>query len=204
MRGKRAIRIWLTGVLLAILAVSTPGRDGAPSRLAPPEETSPASAAEAQEQHDEGLPTYRRFQPRPVVLSDEQYRALRESVARRCRTGSDDATSLAPWYFHYELGLELQNAGDPQRALDAMILAIDDRADPKLGTRMYGMWFIDYVPYFRIAELHAALENYECARDALELSEKLAEVPVDSTLFEEWSALKSDLDTRAGLMKHAE
>ena len=82
----------------------------------------------------------------------------------------------APWYFHYELGRDLYRRGDPQRALDALIEAATLRADPGHGARIYGMWFMDYLPYLEIARAHARLGNWDCAQNALEYSRQAKEV----------------------------
>jgi hypothetical protein len=114
------------------------------------------------------------------VLSDEEVARIESGIRDRCGIPSDVDPSGAPWYFFYEMALTLAERGDPQRALDALEAATNRRPDARHGARMYGMWFIDYLPYFQIARAHAALGNWECAFDALQLSESMGEVsPAD-------------------------
>lgn len=39
------------------------------------------------------------------------------------------------------------DAGDAQRALNSFTVGAKIRQESKRGKRMYGMWFIDYLPY---------------------------------------------------------
>ncbi|HUO85168.1 MAG TPA: hypothetical protein VM534_08650 [Thermoanaerobaculia bacterium] len=137
---------------------------------------------------------YREFERKPVVLSSDEFEVLRRNVANRCGLPSETSVSLSPWYFHYELGLELARRGDPQRALDSLLEATERRPEPRRQARMYGMWFIDYTPYFQIAKVHAELQNYACARDAMEISERLGELRPDSPLYSEWQELSRFFD----------
>jgi hypothetical protein len=111
---------------------------------------------------------------------------IRREVLSRCRLPADSKAADAPWYFHYELGLSLLgDHGDPQRALDALIDSVDRRPEPQRKARLYGMWFLDYLPYIQIAKAHAQLGNRECALDALRLSQEMGEVsPGDRDVLE--------------------
>ena len=115
----------------------------------------------------------------PGVLTDEEMKRLRSTTMIRCGLASDTDASSAPWYFHYELGLELAGSGDPQRALDSLLAAAERKPLPKEYARMYGMWFIRYRPYLELADNHAALGNWRCAFNALQISEKSGEVQSD-------------------------
>ena len=121
-------------------------------------------------------PTYKDFDRKPVSLSEEELAAIRRRIADQCGVHPESDFSRAPWYFHYELALELARRGDPQRALDALIDATEHRAKPERGARMYGVWFTDYLPYFQIARLHVQLGNWACAEDALRLSKETKEI----------------------------
>jgi hypothetical protein len=136
--------------------------------------------------------TLRDFERQPATLSEKEFQDLRNRAASRCNVspGTDPAT--LPWYFHYELGLELAKNGDAQRAVDALIEAIDRRPEPKRNSRMYGMWFTDYLPYFEIAKAHAALGNWRCATDALRLSEGKREIQPQDQFFSEFQDLKTE------------
>ncbi|MEM9532250.1 MAG: hypothetical protein AAGA23_15150 [Pseudomonadota bacterium] len=123
---------------------------------------------------------YRTFERKDFTLSDADAKTIKRQVLRRCAlTGKGPADDL-PWYFHYEYGLDLMAAGDPQRALDELILAANLREDSKRRSRMYGMWFTDYLPYFQIAQAHSKLGNWQCAMDAMRVSTRQGEFsPVD-------------------------
>lgn len=114
--------------------------------------------------------TFKVFDRKPVSISEEEFEALRGRVMSRCHVASGTVPSKAPWYFHYELGLELEKRGDAQRALDALIEATNRHPESRRIARMYGMWFTDYRPYFEIAKMHFLLGNWQCAADALKIS----------------------------------
>ncbi len=110
------------------------------------------------------------------MLPPEEVRALAAQVLTRCGLPPHTEVTQAPWYFFYEVGLELSSRGDPQAALDYLITAADRRPRSAHLARTYGLWFIEYRPYFEIARSHGALGNWSCALDALELSERMGEV----------------------------
>lgn len=129
--------------------------------------------------------SFRKFDRRAPRLSEQEMARIRREVLSRCRLPADSKAPEAPWYFHYELGLSLAEHGDPQRALDALIDSVDRRPEPQRKARLYGMWFLDYLPYLQIARAHAQLGNRECALDALRLSQELGEVvPGDRDVYE--------------------
>jgi len=129
----------------------------------------------------------------PGVLSNEEIRKLTTDTAVRCGLPADLAASDAPWYFHYELGLELARRGDPQRAVDSLLAAAERKPQPKDYARMYGMWFVRYHPYLELASSHAALGNWRCAFNALQISEKAGEVASDDD--ESFARYRSLLET---------
>jgi hypothetical protein len=123
------------------------------------------------------LPRYAVYEPKAPKLSDDEFALLRNDVLSKCDLPLGTELRAAPWYANYELALELERKGDYSRALTHLIDAIADRPNPQKQARMYGMWLIDYYPYFHIARSHVRLENWECARNALEISQRLGEVP---------------------------
>ena len=52
---------------------------------------------------------------RAGTLSEERVRDIAREALERCGLPTDTVRTKAPWYFHYELGLRLAEAGDPQR-----------------------------------------------------------------------------------------
>ena len=117
----------------------------------------------------------------------------------RCQLKPETRPQEAPWYFHYELGRDLYRRGDPQRALDALIEAATRRAEPGHGARIYGMWFMDYLPYLEIARAHARLGNWDCAQSALDFSRQAGEVSEHDKEFAEFRSLA--LETERHLEK---
>lgn len=114
-----------------------------------------------------------------TLPADEVRRLARETLIR-CGLPADTQPSMAPWYFHYELGRRLADEGDPQRALDSLLEAADRKPLPDQRARMYGMWYVDYRPYLEIAASNVRLGNWECAFNALELSKATGEIPADA------------------------
>lgn len=135
-------------------------------------------------------PRYAVFEPKASVLTDEEFNMLRNDVLSKCDLPIDTKLSAAPWYANYELGLELERKGDYSRALTHFIDAVAQRPNPQKQARMYGMWLIDYYPYFHIARSHVRLENWQCAKNALEISQKLAEIPASAPEINELMSLQ--------------
>jgi len=117
--------------------------------------------------------SFRRFTAGAPSLTDRRAGAIYAKVLREC--GLDEAIhdDRLPWYFYFELGLELERAGDAERALEAYIAAVDRAPEPQGHAHLYGLWYRRYFPYQRIAELHASLGRPECAADALAYSRDL-------------------------------
>ena len=134
-------------------------------------------------------PGYAVFERQPAVLSDEDYTQVESEVFDRCQLDEDTPLRQAPWYLHYEMGLELVHRGDPQRALDAFIEATERKQESKRKARIYGMWFKDYLPYYQIALTHSMLGNWECAADALEVSRSMGEVKAGDKQYGEFEKL---------------
>jgi hypothetical protein len=110
----------------------------------------------------------------PMSLTPAAAEALRRKVLVQCGLPPDQRDNL-PWYFHFEYGRVLLDAGDARRAVGHLSQAVDMRPEPKAEERMYGMWFVDYLPYYQLASAHARLGNWPCASNALRLSNALGE-----------------------------
>ncbi len=122
-------------------------------------------------------PRYAVYDKKPSLLSEQDFQTLRDDVLAKCDLPLDTKLAHAPWYANYEIGLELERKGDYSRALTHFIDAVANRPNPQKQARMYGMWLVDYYPYFHIARSHVRLENWQCAKNALEISQKLGEIP---------------------------
>lgn len=139
-------------------------------------------------------PAYAMYSPKAPLLSDSEFKQLRQDVLTKCNVAPD--TSKAPWYARYELALELERKGDYSRALGELIDAVAARPNPQTHARMYGMWLIDYYPYFHIARSHVRLENWQCAKNALDISQRLGEIPPASPEFQELMAMQAETAKR--------
>lgn len=111
-----------------------------------------------------------------MSLAPEAVDALRRKVLIQCGLESTNVSNLLPWYFHFEYGRALLDAGDAQRAVVQLNQSISLRPEPRARKRTYGMWFLDYLPYFQLAEAHAMLANWPCAEHAMQLSESTGEI----------------------------
>jgi tetratricopeptide (TPR) repeat protein len=141
-------------------------------------------------------PRYATYEKRAPTLSEAEFQLLRNDVLEKCNLPPDTKPSDAPWFANYELGLALERKGDYTRALTHFIDAVSDRPNPQKQARMYGMWLIDYYPYFHIARSHTRLENWECAKNALEISQRLGEVPADAPESSELLSLQRETEKR--------
>jgi hypothetical protein len=139
-------------------------------------------------------PAYSVYAARPPVISDTEFKQLRNDVLTKCNVSPDSKS--APWYARYELALELEQKGDYPRALGELIDAVASRPNPQQRARMYGMWMIDYYPYFHIARSHVRLENWQCAKNALDISQKVNEIPPAAPEFQEFLAMQQETARR--------
>lgn len=137
-----------------------------------------------------GRPAYAIYSEKPPVLSEADFARLRQDVMTSCDVPVDTKLENAPWYARYELALELEKKKDYPRALRQLIDAVASRPNPQRRARTYGMWLIDYYPYFHIAREHARLENWACAQNALEISQRLEEIPTDAPEIQEMLAMQ--------------
>jgi tetratricopeptide (TPR) repeat protein len=144
-------------------------------------------------------PAYAVYAQRDPVLSETEFHTLRNDVLQKCNLPPDTKMNEAPWYANYEIGLELEQKGDYPRALTHFIDAVARRPNPQKQARMYGMWLIDYYPYFHIARSHVRLENWQCAKNALDISQKLGEIPVGAPELDEWVSLWRETEKRVAV-----
>lgn len=127
---------------------------------------------------------------RPYSISDSEAQIIRSQVLKRCALSSKLAHNKLPWYFHYEYGRNLLEAGDSQRAIEAFILGANISEDPSRDKRMYGMWFIDYLPYYQIALAHSKLGDWESAQNAIRTSKNFGEFSPSDPDYEAFTSLE--------------
>jgi tetratricopeptide (TPR) repeat protein len=122
-------------------------------------------------------PRYEAVDTSRETMPDKEFESLQAQVLAESDMRPGAKFADAPWYVHYELGLELEKKGDHARAIVAFVEALHRKPNPARHVRTYGMWLIDYYPYFHIAKNQAALENWAAAADAITISERLQEIP---------------------------
>jgi tetratricopeptide (TPR) repeat protein len=132
------------------------------------------------------------------VLSEDEYRRIEGQIIDRCHIRRGTARELYPWYFHYELGLELLKHQDPSRALGSLLEALDRRETPERYVRTYGMWYLNYAPYYNIGRAHYLMGSYDCAADAFKMSETLQELDPAQPDFAERRSLLQQSSNKAG------
>jgi tetratricopeptide (TPR) repeat protein len=138
-------------------------------------------------------------QPMPAGgLSEEEFQKIETQVMDRCRLTRGASPRTYPWYFHYELGLELLKHDDPGRALTSLLDALEKRERPQRLTRTYGMWYLNYAPYYNIGLAHYQLGNYDCAADALKMSDSFQEISPAEATFREREKLKREVEKKVG------
>ena len=141
-------------------------------------------------------PRYAVYEKKAGVLSEHEFATLRNDVLMKCDLPLDTKLKDAPWYANYELALELERKGDYPRALTHLIDAVAHRPNPARQARMYGMWLIDYYPYFHIARAHTRLENWQCAKNALDISNRLREIPDAAPEMNEFMSLMQQTERK--------
>ncbi len=137
-------------------------------------------------------PAYAVYTEKPPVLSEADFNTLRNDVITHCNLPHETKLEDLPWYARYELALELERKGDYPRALRQLIDAVAARPNPQRRARTYGMWLIDYYPYFHIVREHMRLANWACAQNALEISQRLGEIPTDAPEINELAAMQQE------------
>ena len=94
---------------------------------------------------------------------------------KRCVKAADKTGNDLPWHFHYKCGVDLMKAGEAEDAVDSFLTSASSSSDPARSKRMYGMWYIDYLPYYQIALAHSKLGDWESAQHAIETSVSFGE-----------------------------
>jgi hypothetical protein len=142
------------------------------------------------------FPRYTVYEHKPGVLSEQEFNTLRTDILTRSNLPLDTKAADSPWYANYEIGLELERKGDYPRALTHFIDAVARRPNPQRQARMYGMWLIDYYPYFHIARAHTRLGNWQSAKNALDISQRLGEIADGTPEMNEWLSLQRETERK--------
>jgi hypothetical protein len=152
-------------------------------------EASPAASANPLVS-DDSMP------PEGVSLTPDEVDRLRRKVLAQCGLPDAPASGL-PWYFHFEFGRELLTNGDPRRAIGELSMAVDLNPVPHAAKRMYGMWYVDYFPYYQLALAHSALGNWTCAANAMRLSQLTESASSEHFDMVKYSSLRRQIEGKA-------
>jgi hypothetical protein len=106
------------------------------------------------------------------------------------------ARNKLPWYFYYESGVELLNEGQAGPALEKLRMTAALKPSSQRSVRMYGMWFVDYLPYYRLSLAYSELEEWSMAWNAIELSERMNEFTPEDPDFLDFTALKILIESK--------
>jgi len=139
-------------------------------------------------------PNYPNAEVPDGMITDAELKIIRERVLNRCELSSKLADNKLPWYFHYEAGVELLNEGATEQAIEPLQMTANLRTEAARGTRMYGMLFVNYLPYYQISLAYSELGEWDKAWEALQMSEQQLEfVPHDAD-YDQFASLKTLID----------
>ena len=134
--------------------------------------------------------------PEAVSLTPQAAEALRRKVLAQCGLPENPSMQL-PWYFHFEFGRALLGSGDAARAIGELTQAVELNPVPHAGKRMYGMWYVDYFPYYQLAMAHAQLGNWTCAANAMRLSQMTEAASAEYFDMVKYSQLQRQIEGKA-------
>ena len=123
-------------------------------------------------------------------LTQTELQEIRDRVLKRCGLSSKMASNRLPWYFHYEFGRELVKQGAAGDAIEPLQLTANMKPESVREARMYGAWFIDYVPYYQMSVAYAELGQWDSAWDAIRMSENLVEFSPGDFDYDKFVSLK--------------
>jgi len=126
-------------------------------------------------------------------VSADRIKVLKR-VQDKCGLSEEKDKTLYPWYFDYEVSQEFLKTGEYDAVIQYLYRAIDKKAVPQEKTRIYGMWFTDYHPYFLLAKAFYHEGSYGCAVNALDLSFKQEDLSGSAQEKQERERIKKDLE----------
>ena len=135
--------------------------------------------------------------PENVSLTPEALIQLRRKVLAQCGLPEAGSDRQLPWYFHYEFGRALLSSGDARRAIAELSQSVELNPEPHAGKRMYGMWYVDYFPYYQLAVAHSSLGNWTCAANAMRLSQLTEAATAEHFDMVKYAALQRQIEGKA-------
>ena len=123
----------------------------------------------------------------------DEIEVIRQRVLQRCGLSPKLAQNKLPWYFFYEFGVELLDAGQADAALESLQMTASLKAEPARPALMYGMWYVNYLPYYQMSIAYSKLELWDRAWDAITMSEALVEFSPGDYEYEDFADLKEKI-----------
>lgn len=74
------------------------------------------------------------------------------------------------WYNNYENGKAAVEKKNWSEAIEYLRVALDDKNEPRLNAKTYGLRFVDYLPYYYLGKAYYGNALYKDAQTALERS----------------------------------
>jgi tetratricopeptide (TPR) repeat protein len=108
------------------------------------------------------------------------------------------STHAAPrsWYEYYLTARDkLIPAKDCTRAVEALDQAVKIKSDSALNEQTYGLYFVDYLPYFYKGKCHFALGDYNTAMRMFNIEEKAGKIQQREELWKEMRRLHAEAET---------
>jgi len=131
--------------------------------------------------------------PTAPVQHERRERIL-EEVQERCGLPDQADRTLYPWHYDYEASQAFIREGMYDAGIQYLYRALDKKAQPEEKTRIYGMWFTDYHPYFLLAKALYHEGNDECALRALERSLKTEDLKASPADLKERERIRKELE----------
>lgn len=144
------------------------------------------------------------FEPRTSVDSVTS-RPIRElgnpqsDVLNQAELASRIAANKLPWYYFYEKGVKALKADAASEAITALQMAVLLKPESAREVRMYGMWFVDYLPYFYLSMAFKESGDLDLAGQAIVLSETAGEFAPADPGYEQFVILRESIQ-KSGLI----
>lgn len=133
--------------------------------------------------------------PAPPPPADSRREAILDQVQDRCGLPDLPDRTLYPWHYDYEASQAFIKEGMYDAGIQYLYRALDKKGRPEEKSRIYGMWFTDYHPYFLLAKAFHHEGSDDCARQALERSLKSEDLKGSPEALKERERMRKELET---------
>jgi hypothetical protein len=98
------------------------------------------------------------------------------------------------WFEDYQKAVELIDEDRVSEAEPLMLELQQKLPVPRVGVRIPGNQYIDYLPYLQLARIHAARGDWELVKHNLDVSEAFGAVKAQRVSMKQFSELRRDLE----------